>query len=86
MKRREFVKRTAAGGVGLVLSHRAPDVMTSETRGRVSQDFGSGWRFLRDSVNGCENPGFNDGDWEKLKLPTVKFIRTEEELRTLRWR
>src|SRR5664280_3249869 len=31
--------------------------------------FDSGWKFLRDSVAGAENPSFDDSGWRTLDLP-----------------
>ena len=31
--------------------------------------FDIGWRFLKDSLSGPENPAFNDSNWRKLDLP-----------------
>lgn len=32
-------------------------------------NFNSGWKFIRDSVAGAENPGFDDSRWLKVDLP-----------------
>ena len=31
--------------------------------------FDNGWRFLKDSLSGFENPGFNDSNWRLLDVP-----------------
>jgi beta-galactosidase len=31
--------------------------------------FNEGWRFFRGEASGGESPGFNDDQWQKLRLP-----------------
>ena len=31
--------------------------------------FNSGWKFIRDSVQGAEKPGFDDSKWMTVDLP-----------------
>jgi beta-galactosidase len=31
--------------------------------------FDEGWKFIKDSVSGAENPGFHDSDWRTLDVP-----------------
>ncbi len=31
--------------------------------------FDTGWKFMRDSVSGAENPSFDDSGWRTLDLP-----------------
>lgn len=31
--------------------------------------FDSGWKFMRDSIPGAENPSFNDSGWKSIDLP-----------------
>src|SRR5438477_3490344 len=33
------------------------------------RDFDSDWRFMRDSIAGAEQPGFDDSKWRVLDLP-----------------
>lgn len=34
-----------------------------------SVSFDEGWRFLKDSLSGVENPDFNDSNWRILDVP-----------------
>lgn len=44
---------------------------TDRTKGSPDRDrsFNSGWKFLRDSVPGAENPEFDDSKWLAVDLP-----------------
>lgn len=33
------------------------------------RSFNEGWKFIRDSINGAEDPAFNDSGWRNLDLP-----------------
>lgn len=50
------------------------------------QSFNEGWKFKRDSINGGEDPAFNDSDWRNLDLPHDWSIedlpgpRTEDQI------
>lgn len=36
---------------------------------RVEELFNFGWKFHAGDVNGCEQPGYDDSDWESVDLP-----------------
>ena len=69
MKRREFMKRSAAVGAGLALRNNLPLTLRAKPVGRIQQDFSSGWRFIRSAVDGGGEPGIDDSQWNLVALP-----------------
>jgi beta-galactosidase len=70
MKRRDFVKHTAAAGAALAihpaLSHTgAPRLPSASSH----VDFNPGWRFLLGNAAGAEGGAFDDHAWSAATLP-----------------
>jgi beta-galactosidase len=64
------VSRTLISGVimfmGVINSGNAGNADISIHRDRL---FNSGWKFIRDSVQGAEKPGYDDSGWKTVDLP-----------------
>ena len=53
--------------ISLLISGYSPDKSGNvPVRDRL---FNTGWKFIRDSVSGAEQPGFNDSKWMTVDLP-----------------
>ena len=49
--------------------------------------FNSGWKFIRDSISGAEQPGFDDSKWMVVDLPhdySIMDLPTGEETDLIR--
>jgi beta-galactosidase len=75
MKRRDFVKRTAAAGAALAI-HPARPRAASPWLPAVSAhvDFNPGWRFLLGDAAGAEGGSFDDRAWSAATLPHTARI------------
>jgi len=51
--------------IGLSSCSSQPETNVNEK----TVSFDDGWRFLKDSLSGAENPGFNDSNWRILDVP-----------------
>ncbi len=58
-------------GIIILISMMLTGCSTDKTKGSPDRDrsFNSGWKFLRDSVPGAENPEFDDSKWLAVDLP-----------------
>ncbi len=78
MKRREFVRHTAAAGTVLAV---AP-TWTAGCRGRrlpdgaFRFDLDPGWQFLRGDAEGAESLAFDDGGWTPANLPHTARVES----------
>ena len=52
----------------MLLSYSTDNIKKGSVNNR-NLPFDSGWKFLRDSVAGAENPSFDDSGWRTLDLP-----------------
>ena len=52
----------------MLLSYSTDNIKNGSINNR-NLSFDTGWKFLRDSVAGAENPSFDDSGWRKLDLP-----------------
>ena len=70
MKRRDFVKQTAAAGAALAIhpafSHTASQRLPFSSS---HVDFNPGWRFLLGDAAGAEGRSFDDHTWNAATLP-----------------
>ena len=55
--------------LSLMLLSYSTDNIKNESINNRNLPFDTGWKFLRDSVAGAENPSFNDSGWRTLDLP-----------------
>jgi beta-galactosidase len=70
MKRRDFVKRTAAAGAALAAHPALPQRAAARVPAAPSRvDFNPGWRFLLGDADGAERAGFDDRAWNAATLP-----------------
>lgn len=75
MKRRDFVKQTAAAGAALTVHPARPrSVPRRALPSRV--DFNPGWRFLLGDVEGAERAAFDDGAWDTATLPHTARVES----------
>jgi beta-galactosidase len=76
MRRRDFLKTTAAGGAALALFHALPGwrVLGPGELPGARHDFNGGWRFLRGDAGGAHLPGHDHGAWEGAILPHTARI------------
>ncbi len=76
MKRRDFVRQTAAAGAAITVgpAWAAGCGRASRPAGRVQADLRSGWRFLLGDAHGAERVGFDDGAWTPATLPHTARI------------
>ncbi|MCK5484250.1 MAG: beta galactosidase jelly roll domain-containing protein, partial [Gemmatimonadetes bacterium] len=91
MKRREFVRHTAAAGTVLAV---AP-TWTAGCRDRMLPsgashlDLDPGWQFLRGEAAGAELSAFDDGGWMSATLPHTARIESlvtgEPDSETAQW-
>jgi len=77
VRRRDFVKRTAAAGAALTMApamaqHDSPPVGS----GRSSVVFDPGWRFLLGDTAGAHTSSFDDGAWSSATLPHTARIES----------
>ena len=78
MKRREFVRHTAAAGTVLAV---APTWTAGCRKGRLAAgpsrlDLKPGWQFLRGDAEGAELRLFDDGAWSEATLPHTALIES----------
>ncbi len=84
MKRREFVRATAAAGAALAVTPGAgaatpgAGAATGRRAGAVpaSRELAAGWRFLLGDVPGAEAAGFDDAGWSAATLPHTARIES----------
>jgi beta-galactosidase len=55
--------------LSLMLLSYSTDNIKDESFNNRNLPFDSGWKFLRDSVAGAQNPSFDDSGWRTLDLP-----------------
>jgi beta-galactosidase len=78
MKRREFVRHTAAAGTVLAV---APTWTAGCRKGRLAAgpsrlDLKPGWQFLRGDAEGAESFAFDDGAWSEATLPHTARVES----------
>lgn len=77
MKRREFVRTTAAAGAALAVTPAAGrGAVRPPPPGPSRRDLASGWSFLLGDVPGAEAPGFGDAAWEAAVLPHAARVES----------
>jgi len=78
MRRREFVRHTAAAGTVLAVAPNWTAACRSRQplAGPFRPDFNPGWSFLRDDAEGAELAQFDDGAWTSAALPHTARIES----------
>ena len=75
MKRRDFVKQTAAAGAALTVVPALPrSAAVPRFPGPSRVDFNPGWRFLLGDASGAEGAAFDDRGWSAATLPHTARI------------
>jgi beta-galactosidase len=77
MKRRDFVKQTAAAGAALAVHPMLSSCGSPQRQPEPSRvDFNPGWRFLLGDSEGAQQVGFDDGAWSAATLPHTARIES----------
>jgi beta-galactosidase len=76
MKRRDFVKQTAAAGAALAVHPVLTSCGTEPRPGLSRMDFNPGWRFLLGDSDGAERVAFDDGAWRAATLPHTARVES----------
>lgn len=82
MKRRDFVKHSAAAGTALAVvpswtsACAPPERSPAPVAGPARIDFNPGWRFLRGDADGAELAAFDDEPWGAAHLPHTARIES----------
>ena len=64
-------KTSGFTGLMILMTLLLPDCLANNRNGNSERDrlFNTGWKFIRDSVPGAEQPGFDDSKWMVVDLP-----------------
>jgi len=77
MKRREFVRHTAAAGTVLAVAPTWTGCRRQgQTSGATRLDFDPAWQFLQGDAEGAELSAFETGDWASASLPHTARIES----------